>query len=254
MATSPKKTGTAELLFGRAHQMGLQPSWIIPDGLFAITRGSAEQYINLACSPLNSQAGASLAKDKYLTRLVLERHRLPNIPFILPQTMQQATHFLRTHKKIIAKPVCGAGAHDIHIVTRPSQLMSLAITDYILEQYVAGKEMRYLVLNGEIIGVHQSDYGTSVEETRPLARISYPKTTWDDDLMRMSLRVARILGLKFAAVDYLIDAKGQAHILEVNTTPGLKWFHAPTSGPVVDVARLFLEAIVREDNLSRHKG
>jgi hypothetical protein len=26
--------------------------------------------------------------------------------------------------------------------------------------------------------------------------------------------------------------------------PGLKWFHAPSRGPAVDVARLFLESIV----------
>jgi len=55
-----------------------------------------------------------------------------------------------------------------------------------------------------------------------------------------------LLDLNFAAVDYMIDDTGTAYILEVNTTPGLKWFHAPTSGPVVDVARLFLEAIFED--------
>jgi hypothetical protein len=32
----------------------------------------------------------------------------------------------------------------------------------------------------------------------------------------------------------------------VNTMPGLKWFHAPSSGPVVDVARLFLESVIED--------
>jgi len=65
-------------------------------------------------------------------------------------------------------------------------------------------------------------------------------------LISSSLQVAHILDLKFAAVDYLVEPSGKAYILEVNTTPGLKWFHAPTSGPVVDVARQFLTAVFKD--------
>jgi glutathione synthase/RimK-type ligase-like ATP-grasp enzyme len=243
MATD-QKLGTAELLYRCAKRMGLQPAWVVADDLFAVKVGEEEQFINFARSPLNSHVSASLAKDKYLTRLILERNGLPNIPFARPHSHAEAEAFLKEHATIIAKPVCGAGAHDIHIVTTSAQLQALDVTGYILEKYVAGKEMRYLVLNGSIVAMHQSDYGVSVEETRPLQRISYPPAAWDPILVSLSLRIARILGLSFAAVDYLIDPSGQHYVLEVNTTPGLKWFHAPTSGPVVDVARLFLESML----------
>jgi D-alanine-D-alanine ligase-like ATP-grasp enzyme len=43
----------------------------------------------------------------------------------------------------------------------------------------------------------------------------------------------------------MIDESGFAYVLEVNTMPGLKWFHSPTSGPVVDVAGKFLESILK---------
>jgi glutathione synthase/RimK-type ligase-like ATP-grasp enzyme len=122
----------------------------------------------------------------------------------------------------------------------------LTIHHYILEKYIAGQEMRYLVLHGAVIGVHRSDYGISVQESRALERISYPPSAWDPVLAAMAIRVAQTLDLAFAAVDYLLDEAGNAYVLEVNSTPGLKWFHAPSSGPVIDVARLFLEAIVRE--------
>ncbi len=239
-----RKLSTAELLFRSAHQMGLQPTWIVPNGLFAIVHNNVERYINSGRSPLNTHTSASLAKNKYATRLILARHSLPNIPFLKPHTLDEAVEFLGTYGTIIAKPVCGSGAHDIHIITRPVELKELRITQYILEKYVAGKEMRYLVLQGCILGVYQSEYGTSVDEHRPLQVISYPEATWDTSLVELSSRVCQVLGLRFAAVDYLITPEGSHYILEVNTTPDLKWFPAPSSGPPVDVASRFLEAFI----------
>jgi glutathione synthase/RimK-type ligase-like ATP-grasp enzyme len=247
--STPQKLGTAELLFNCATRMGLRPTWVRAPGTFAITVNGQEQYISRGCSPNNSHLGSSLAKDKHLTRLILARYNFLNIPFIKPKTLGEAAAFLGIHQKIIAKPVCGAGSEDIHIVTKSSQLQELVITKYILEQYIAGREIRYLLLDDKVIGVHRSEYGTSVDAHRPLRRISYPKAVWDQALVDQSLEVARILQLSFAAVDFMIDDAGRTYILEVNTMPGMKWFHAPSSGPRVDVARLFLESIIDTPNM-----
>ncbi len=226
--------------------MGLNPSWVTQDGLFAITTSGGEQYINLVRSPLNTQIGVSLSSNKYLARRIMERHGLPNIPYALPQTPSQAKGFLDQYGTIIVKPIGGAGSRDIHIVTAMRELEGMDVREYIFEKYVTGKEMRYLVLNSTVIGVHRSEYGTSVDEHRDLQRISFPQASWDTDLVELSIKIASILGLGLAAVDYLIDDEGVAHILEVNSAPGLKWFHAPSSGPTVDVARLFLEAVLEK--------
>jgi glutathione synthase/RimK-type ligase-like ATP-grasp enzyme len=222
--------------------MGLDPSWVTPNSLFAVTYNGQEQYINLARSPLNPHASISLARNKYHTRLILERHGMPNIPFTRTDSAVAALAFLRAHGKIIAKPVTGSGAHDIHIITTSQQLRTLDVTKYILEKYIVGQELRYLVLNGEVIGVHRSEYGVSVREDRPLERISIPLAKWDLALVSSAIQIVQALGLNFAAVDYLVTTSGFGYILEVNSTPGLKWFHAPTSGPAVNVARQFLEA------------
>lgn len=241
-----QKLETTELLFNCAQEMGLHPSWVRPKGLFAISLNGRERYISSAQSSLlNSEGSASLARNKYATRLILERNNMQNIPFARPRTHIEAEIFLRRHGKIIAKPVRGAGSRDINIITNMAQLQALQITKYILEKYIEGNEVRYLILNDKVIGVHRSDYGVSVEATRPLQRISYIQDDWDDRLISASVQIANVLDLRFAAVDYLIDSSGQAHVLEVNTDPGLKWFHAPTSGPVIDVARYLLEAMVR---------
>jgi glutathione synthase/RimK-type ligase-like ATP-grasp enzyme len=224
--------------------MGLKPVWVVPNGLFAISTPTGERYVNFATSSLNSHVSASLAKNKYLTRVVLGRSGIPNIPFCRPKTMEEALLFLEQHKKIIVKPYDGWGAQDIRIVESPEQLEDVALSSYIFEKYIVGREMRILVLNNNVIGVHESKYGVSVEATRDLERISYDRSEWDIELTNSALRISHILGLRFAAVDYLVDDQGTYYLLEVNSSPGLKWFHAPTAGPPVDAAALFLEAML----------
>lgn len=246
VSPTKQKLGTAELLFQTASHMDLKPDWVTPNGLFAVQIDTQEHYINFARSPFNSDIGVSLARNKYLTRQVLQRHELQNIPFALPRSHGEAVAFLRKYKKIIAKPLSGSGSYDIHIVTAAHQLESINISACILEQYIAGEEFRYLILNREVIAVHRSDYGTSVQADRTLQRISFHPAEWNRSLVASALKIGQILGLEFAAVDYIIDATGCAYILEVNTMPGLKWFHAPSSGPPVDVARQFLQLFVEK--------
>lgn len=240
------KQTTTELLFTTAHRMGLSPEWVVKNGLFAVTIDSAEHYINFERSPLNSHLSISLSGNKYLTRLILKRHGYSNIPFMRARTLLRAQNFLSTHKTIVAKPLRGSGSRDIHIITKESELSQLAIADYILEKYSPGKEMRYLVMNSKVVAVHESRYGVSVQEDRHLERLSLPETNWNSAIVEQSVKIAGLLGLEFAVVDYLVDSTGVHNILEVGAAPGFKWFHAPTSGPAVDVARMFLDAYIQK--------
>ena len=246
MSVTTTKLSSSELLFRQATRMDLNPAWIVEGGLFAISTPVGERYVREGQSIFNSQISSNLAKNKHLTRAVLARHGVPNIPFARPKTMDEAIAFLHAHQKIIVKPYGGSGSQNIRIVEDRNQLLGVDVGQYIFEQYIAGREMRYLVLNGEVIAVHESRYGVSVAADRDLERISYQQTDWDDELTDLSLRIAKMLGLRFAAVDFLIDANGKYHVLEVNSSPGLKWFHAPTSGPSVDVAGLFMNALLSD--------
>jgi D-alanine-D-alanine ligase-like ATP-grasp enzyme len=99
-------------------------------------------------------------------------------------------------------------------------------------------------MNGKVVAVHESNYGVSVASDRELERISVEKSSWDPELSRQAIEISKIFGLGFSAIDYIIDENGKAHILEVNSAPGLKWFHAPSEGPPADVARLMLDAFL----------
>jgi glutathione synthase/RimK-type ligase-like ATP-grasp enzyme len=244
MSVTDQKLSTAELLFNQAAQMGLQPSWVTQNWLFAIQTPQGERYINNTSSMLNSQVAASLSRNKYLTRKLLERQGLPNVPFARPKTTVEARLFLENYHKIIVKPNTGAGAHDIRIVESPVQLVGVPLADSIFEQYITGKEMRYLVLDGQVVSVHESRYGTSVAADRYLERIAYEQANWHPERAAMAVQIAAMLGLRFAAVDYLVTESGAFYVLEVNSSPGLKWFHAPTAGPSIDIAALFMQAIM----------
>jgi D-alanine-D-alanine ligase len=169
---------------------------------------------------------------------------LPNIPFSRVKTVGEAKEFLATHGTIIAKPLRGSGSKGIHVIRSAVQLDTLVVSEYILERYTPGREMRYLILQGQVIAVHESKYGESVAYDRELERISYDVEHWDPVLIAQSLEIARVLGLSFGAVDYIIDTDGRHFILEVNSCPGFKWFHAPSEGPAIDVATMFLHATI----------
>lgn len=251
-----KKLGSAELLFKAADNMGLRPSWLKRGSIFAIPTLDGERYINYSISSMNSQLSSSMVGNKNAARLVLARQGFPTMAHLVPYSHAQAHEFLKKYKKIIVKPVNGSNSRDVHIVESPGQLAAFNVQDYIIEEYAPGKEMRYLLLNNRVIGVHESQYGESVAEDRDLKRISYPCVDWDPALVTLSLKVAKVFDLRFAAVDYIIGPDGRARILEVNSSPGMKWFHAPTSGPTVDVARLFLQATLddRRSKLSIVSG
>ena len=241
-----QRLGTTELLYNCAVRMGLQPVWLAHDSLLAISTPLGERYLYNGKNTINSQLSSNLTRNKLATRLIIKQHRLPNIAFLNTANAKEAEQFLATHAKIIVKPITGSNSHDVRIVDSPEQLAGLDLAGYILEKYIAGKEMRYLVLNGKVIAVHQSEYGESVAETRDLERISYPESEWDSQLVDLALKTTDILGLRYGAVDYLIGAQGQVYILEVNSSPGMKWFHAPSSGPMVDVAQAFLNAMLQD--------
>ena len=118
---------------------------------------------------------------------------------LVPRNHTEAHAFLTKHGKIVVKPINGSNSHDVHIVERPEQLAELNVLRYIFEEYAPGREMRYLILNGKVIGVHESQYGDSVAEDRELKRISYPHADWDAALVALSLKVAKVFGLPQAA-------------------------------------------------------
>lgn len=237
---------TAEVLFEEAKKMGLKPTWLTDYGLFSITVDEKTGYVFYARNMMNSNLSSFLAIDKHATRTVLQQHGLPNIPFGMFDNKEDVKRFLDENKIIIAKPVLGSSSKDVHLITADTDISSLELTRYIFEKFIKGREMRYLVFHGAVIAVHEKIYPGPINDPKKVKRISFQKEQWDKKLCNLSLQIAKILYLHFAAVDYLIDEESRAYVLEVNSSPGLNFFEHPTSGPSLHIARMFLEEMVKE--------
>lgn len=225
----------AKILFTEAQKMGLSPKWLLNYGLFSIRFKGKTGYVFYTSTLMNSQLGSYLAKNKHATRTILEKNNLPGVPYSVAETQKQLEKFLKKHKTIIAKPTMGRGSQDIHIIKSIQDAKGLDFQSYIFEKYIKGREVRYLVLNGKIIGVN--------EKTK--VRTSYPKKLWDKKISEIAILAAKNIGLKFAAVDFLIDGRNIAHILEVNASPGLNRFQNPAKGPKINLAKILLEETVK---------
>lgn len=240
-----QKKKTVELLFSCALEMGMKPKWLTKH-LFSVVTPGGEQHVFYTKSILNSHISVILANNKFLTRTLLEQHSLPNIPYCKPSNFDEAKLFLDKHGRVIAKPLHGFGARDINLINQPEEMAHLKFGKYIFEKYILGREMRYLILNGQVIAVHESDYGTSLKASRELKRISYKPEEWNLELTNLTQKIAKVVNLSFAAIDFIVQNDGTIYILEVNCAPGLKWFHSPSSGPAVNVANLFLQAVLED--------
>lgn len=232
----------------RATALGLKPELLTEYGIIAIHPNNQERYVFYGTSVLNNQLASHLATNKHASRIILERHNLPNIPYCLPESESEALEFLKKHKMIIAKPTMGRRSRGIRLIQQADDFKKVNLRTHILEEYIEGRQMRYLVLQNEVIAVHEKVYKEAISRPKQTRRIAYEKKDWDDKIVRLSLLAATALGLNFAAVDFLIDNEARAYILEVNQSPSLLRFNFPDEGPPIDLVKIFLEATVRTWN------
>ncbi|MGH7204422.1 MAG: ATP-grasp domain-containing protein [Candidatus Levyibacteriota bacterium] len=236
---------TAEVLFAEAKKMGLQPTWLTDYGLFSFPVEEKTGYVFYARNMFNSNLSGFLAIDKHATRTVLQQHHFPNIPYGMFSTHEEVEQFLQQHQMIVAKPVFGSTSKDVHVIRSSAEIPDIPFDKYIFEKFIKGREMRYLVFQSNVVAVHEKSYEGLINIPAKVRRIAYPKKQWDERLVQLSEQITDTLFMKFAAVDYLIDDNGKAFFLEVNSSPGLYFFEHPTSGPGINIARMFLEETVK---------
>ena len=235
---------SANLLFNEAVKKNLNPKRLSKYGLFVINVKGSSFPVFYSSSILNTQLASTIATNKYSTRLILDENDLPNIPYCLPEDMASAAAFLNKHKSIIAKPTLGKHSTDIHLIKNKAELEGLNLRTYILEKYIEGKELRILILNHQVIAVHEKLYPAAINNPETVTRVSYPKSTWPKQICEVALAAAKSIGLNFCAVDFLINDK-DFYILEINSAPGLRWFQKPSSGPTINIASIFLDETIK---------
>lgn len=237
---------SAKILFAEAEKLNLSPQWLTDYGLFSIQVKGKTEYVFYSKSVLNSQVHSYLAKNKHATRVILANNGFLNIPFCLPKSLEEAVQFLKEHKTIIAKPTLGQHSERIRLIEAVEKLQELDLAENILEKFIKGKEYRCLVLKGDVIAVHHKQYDTPINEPDRVQRVSLEQSGWSSEMVATAVRVAEVMHLQVAAVDFMVDAEGKQYILEVNSSPGIARFHYPSKGPGINLAKRLLEAHSKE--------
>lgn len=231
---------SAKLLFTEAEKLGLKPKWLTDYGLFSIIYKGKTHYVFYGTSYLNSELSSYLAKNKHITRIILAEHNLPNIPFCLPQSFQEALDFFSLHKKIIAKPTLGKHSQNILLIENEKDLHNIDLKTSFLEKFIEGEEYRVLMLKGEPIAFHRKIYTPPINDPEKVKRISFMKKDWDEEMLRLAIQSMQALSLEFGCVDFMKDRDGNIFILEINSAPGIKRFQEPDEGVAVNISSLLL--------------
>ena len=235
-------------MLSAAESMGLKAKLINDHGMVAIEVNGKEVYLFHKTSNPNSQMATWLANNKYAARVIFERNCLPNIPFCYPKSDDEAINFLLDHGKIICKPLKGGHSQNIHLVTTKDELRKLDIPRCILEKFIDGQEVRFLVVAGEVKAVHHKVYDGPINNPETVRRVSIDKNMWDEQMSGLAVKASKALGLKFTAVDFLVTKKNEAYLLEINSAPGLDRFQKPDEGPPLNIMKLYLEQIIDNYN------
>jgi glutathione synthase/RimK-type ligase-like ATP-grasp enzyme len=235
-----------DLLLSTATSMGLKPQQLTDYGLVSLEIHNTQRFVfHLASNP-NSVMASLLSRNKHASRVALEKHGLPNIPFLLPTSNTDAKAFLTEHGRIIVKPIKGEKSQHIHLVQTPEEIDALDLKDCILEKFIKGQEVRFLVAEGEVKAVHHKMHeGEDINNPDTVKRVSIERENWNQALADLAVKGAEALGLIFTAVDFLVTDTDEAFVLEVNSAPGIQRFQEPDEGPAIDAMRMYLELVIK---------
>jgi len=239
---------SSQILFDEAQKLGLNPRWETDYGLFSVNfyNTSEREYFFHSNFNLNGELSRILVKNKHFTRLILEKNMFANIPFILPRSLEELRDFFEKHQSIICKPLLGQRSKKVYLINTKERLDKCSLKMNFFEKYIEGDEHRYLILDGEVIAVQHKTLSPTKKYPWNLRYIGVDRLEWDGELIDQSLKIASIFELKWAAVDFLLDADGRAWVLEVNSSPGIVKIHHPDDGVRVNAAELIWKVLIQQ--------
>ncbi len=191
---------------------------------------------------LNVDVAAEIAKDKVATYQVLAAAGVGAIAHYLLSTVINPEidrclleRLLKEHTELVIKPLKGSGGQLVgHFHDTDSILMYAAQAnerEWAASPFVdIARELRLIVFDGKVCMAY--------EELRPAVTngLKFFNLSSDgdvralepaslrQDIISLAERSLQAVGLRFGAVDVVIDTRGAAQVLEVNSRPALGHF------------------------------
>ncbi len=198
---------------------------------------------------VNPVEGLILARNKYLSLLMLSRNGIPVPKTAVVEDPYVAYRFAQSWGSVVIKPIVGSMGFGALKLEDPDVAFVVARTlaqlgqPIYVQQYVEkpNRDIRVFVVGSQVIAayyrVQQGSWKTNIAQG---AR-AVPMNRMDSELSEIAIKSCKILGLHYAGVD-IAETKDGYVVLEVNASPGWKGLTIATGiNPAVHIAKYVIE-------------
>jgi len=198
---------------------------------------------------VNPVEGLILARNKYLSLLMLSRNGIPVPKTAVVEDPYVAYRFAQSWGSVVIKPIVGSMGFGALKLEDPDVAFVVARTlaqlgqPIYVQQYVEkpNRDIRVFVVGSQVIAayyrVQQGSWKTNIAQG---AR-AVPMNRMDSELSEIAIKSCKILGLHYAGVD-IAETKDGYVVLEVNASPGWKGLTIATGiNPAVHIAKYVME-------------
>lgn len=209
----------------------------------------------------NSAKAVALCDDKSLTYLALKgKMAMPRTvfaPMTYPATGYPDLSFVKEAVRALGLPhvikeCYGSFGRQVYLVHTEEEAQALAKrlagTPFIMQEFIPssfGKDVRLQVVGNRVIAAmlrhnESGDFRANITGGACMSPFSP-----DEEMKRLAVRAAALLGLDFAGVDFLFGANGQPILCEVNSNAHFKNLYDCTG---VNAAEYIIEYIDEKTN------
>lgn len=163
--TTKLKSNSAQVIFQSALKKGVKVEVISPRlNLLKLSWNGYSVFVKGTSFPVNPQPSCMIANNKFLTKKVLRPHKIPMPNSWLARTASEALK-IATSKEIfpcVLKPVKGAHGNrvfaKIESLDEFEEILPLVFgnpgkRDVLVEEFIEGKDYRFLVVDGKVSAV-----------------------------------------------------------------------------------------------------
>ncbi len=213
------------------------------------------EALNTYTPLINKPYNTLLARDKWLSLLMLARNNIPVPETVITENPFTAKRFVEKHGRAVFKPLMGSLGLGSTLLFDPDIAFHISRTLYnlnlpsYLQVYIEkpGYDFRVFVVGDRVIGamkrvgiswktnIAQGAHGIGISES------DYP------EVFKLGIKSAKILGLDYAGIDIVYDTvNDKYYVIEVNAFPQWRGLKTATG---IDPATHIIEYLI--DNVRR---
>ncbi len=223
---------------------------MIDKKVFYVNVKNKKYFFSYNRTSFNTQASASMCFNKYLSKVLVEKYLkkyVKTIPFFYELDKHKFLDFLKTHKKVIKKPLFGQKHKNIEILDQ-SENFSLLNKDFfngfIFEKFLQKSiEYRVVVFDKNIVGFQEKVVKNYDDFSLFYKGLKIEDSELNKKLFYLAKKINDLFDLRYSAVDFLYFGN-KIYFLEINSAPGLKKMYNPDIGVKHKVAHKIVKSLI----------